>query len=70
MLRLICQTRGRPSPSVVWSQNGIVLARDVDYIIINTNVGKVDGVYMCTATNVFGSVTKSSQILRISKCGR
>ncbi|KAL8610221.1 hypothetical protein ACOMHN_038916 [Nucella lapillus] len=64
-----CEARGRPAPTYIWYKNGERLSNSTgvnligNTMVIDSLQGKRDnGMYQCSATNVYGTTFSSAQI--------
>lgn len=71
-VRITCQVRGKPTPSVMWLHNARPLAssnrhRVTSRMLRVSNVGPQDGgLYQCMAENGVGSSQASARLITIS----
>ncbi|KAG7497574.1 brother of CDO [Solea senegalensis] len=71
-VRIICQARGKPAPSVMWLHNARPLApstrhRLTSRVLRVSNVGpQDDGLYQCMAENGVGSSQASTRLITVS----
>lgn len=71
-VRISCQTRGKPTPSVMWLHNARPLApsprhRLTARMLRVSNVGpQDDGLYQCMAENGVGSSQASTRLITVS----
>lgn len=71
-VRIICQARGKPAPSVMWLHNARPLSpsprhRLTSRMLRVSNVGPQDeGLYQCMAENGVGSSQASTRLIMVS----
>lgn len=71
-VRFVCQTRGKPAPSVMWLHNAQPLAPSSRHRLNSrmlriSNVGpRDDGLYQCMAENGVGSSQASARLITVS----
>lgn len=71
-VRITCQVRGKPTPSVMWLHNARPLApssrhRISSRVLRVSNVGpQDDGLYQCMAENGVGSSQASTRLITVS----
>lgn len=71
-VRIICQARGKPTPSVTWLHNARPLAQSSRHRLTSralriSNVSSQDdGLYQCMAENGLGSSQASARLITVS----
>ncbi|CAL9698012.1 unnamed protein product [Knipowitschia caucasica] len=72
VVRITCQARGKPAPSVMWLHNAEPLSQSPRHRLSNrglriSNVGPQDtGIYQCMAENGVGSAQASARLITVS----
>ncbi len=61
-MELNCPVAGDPKPEIVWKKGDVVVARNIEKLILNAADVNDNGEYTCEVTNVFGTQAMMSVV--------